>query len=129
MCYFVRSTDRPSIVPLITGHQIARVPLIPRVADAPSYVVGVPQIIRYAIIARAVRASVELIPVKRSGRFPHRRTEPVSTTLRLLPELIKGPAVGAARGALELFTGEALEQGVTNTVTCCSITVASVRTF
>ena len=61
---FVGATDRPSVVALVTGHQIAGIPLVARVADAPPYVVRVPQIIRYAIITRAVRASVQLIAVK-----------------------------------------------------------------
>ena len=50
-------------------------------------------------------------------------------TLRLLPELVEGPPVGAARGTLELLAGEALEERVTNTVPCCSITVSSIGTF
>ena len=53
----------------------------------------------------------------------------MSTTLRLLPEFIKGPAVRTARGALELLAGKPFEQGVTNTVTCCSITVSSIGTL
>ena len=53
----------------------------------------------------------------------------MSRTLRLLPELIKGPAVRTTGRALEFLAGKPFEQRVTNTVTCCSITVASVRTF
>ena len=53
----------------------------------------------------------------------------MSRTLRLLAELIEGPPVRPGRGALELLAREALEQRVTYTVTCCSITVASIGTF
>ena len=53
----------------------------------------------------------------------------MATTLRLLAELVEGPAVGAARGTPELLAGKPFEQRVTNTVPCLSITVASVRTF
>ena len=53
----------------------------------------------------------------------------MATTLRLLAELVEGPPVRTTGGALELLAGEALEEGVTNTVTCCSITVSSIGTF
>ena len=53
----------------------------------------------------------------------------MSRTLRLLAELVEGPAVRTARGAPELLAGKPFEQRVADTITCCSITVASVRTF
>ena len=53
----------------------------------------------------------------------------MSRTLRLLPKFVEGPAVRTTGGALELLAGEAFEERVADTVTCCSITVASVRTF
>ena len=53
----------------------------------------------------------------------------MSGTLRLLAELVEGPAVRTTRGALELLAGEAFEQRVADAITCCSITVSSIGTF
>ena len=125
----IRPTDSPAIVPLITRNQITRISFITGIADATPDQVRVPQVIRHAILARAMRRSVHLIAVERPRRFPHRRTQTVPRALRLLAELVEGPPVRTTRGALELLAGEAFEQRVTNTVTCCSITVSSIGTF
>ena len=53
----------------------------------------------------------------------------MSRTLRLLPEFVKGPAVGAARRALEFLAREPFEQRVADAITCLSITVAPVATL
>ena len=126
---FVRPTDSTSIVALVARNQVAGIPLIPRITNTTMNQVGVPQIIRYAILARAMRASVKLMPVERPRRLPHRRTEPMPRALRLLAELVEGPAVRAGRGALKSFTCEALEKRVTDTVARRAVTVASVRAF
>ena len=126
---FVGPTDRTTIVALITRNQVAGIPFIPRVADAPSYVVRVPQIIRDTIITGTMRRPIQLIPVERPRRLPHGRTEPMPRALRLLAELVEGPAVRAGRGALKFFAREALEKRITDTVPRRAITVASVRTL
>ena len=69
------------------------------------------------------------MPVERPRRLPHRRAQTVPRALRLLAELVEGPAVRAGRGAPESFAREALEERVTDAVPCGSITVASVRTL
>ena len=125
----VGPTDRPTIVALVTRNQVTSVALVARVADATPNQVGVPQIIRYAILARAMRASVKLMPVERPRRLPHRRTQTVPRALRLLAELVEGPAVRAARGTLKFFTGEALEKRVTHTVARGPITITSIGTL
>ena len=125
----IRPTDSPAIVAFIARNQITSVALVPRVADAPPDQVRVPQIVRYAIRTRAMRASVQHIAIKRSRRLPHRRTQTVPRALRLLAELVEGPAVRAGRGALKFFAREALEERITDTVPRRAITVASVRTF
>ena len=51
------------------------------------------------------------------------------TTLRLLAELVEGPAVRAGRGTPEPFAREALEERITDTVPRRAVTVASVRTL
>ena len=129
MCYFICSTHRPPIVPLITSHQITRIALIARIADAPSYVISIPQIIRYTITTRAVRASIQLVPVEATRRFPHRRTQAMSRTLRLLAELVEGPPVRTTGGTFKFLAREAFEQRVTYTITCLSITVSSIGTL
>jgi len=126
---FVGATDRPAIVALITRNQIAGISFITGIADAPPDQVGVPEIIRHAILARAMRASVELMPVERPRRLPHRRAQPMPRALRLLAELVEGPAVRAGRGALKSLAREALEERVTDTVPRRAVAVASVRTF
>ena len=125
----IGATDTSAIVPLVARNQITSVALVARVADAPPDQVRVPQIVRYAIRTRAMRASVQHIAIKRSRRLPHRRTQTVPRALRLLAELVEGPAVRAGRGALKSFTCEALEKRVTDTVARRAVTVASVRAF
>ena len=126
---FIRATDRPAIVALITRNQVTSVALVPRVADAPPDQIRVPQIVRHAILARAMRASVKLMPVERPGSFSHGSTQTMPTTLRLLAELVEGPAVRAGRRTLKSFAREALEKRVTDTVPRRAVTVASVRTL
>ena len=123
------STYSTSIVALIARNQITSVALVARVADATPNQVSVPQIVRHAILARAMRASVKLMPVERPRRLPHRRTQAVPRALRLLAELVEGPAVGAARRTFKFFTREALEQRITYTVARRSVTVASIGTL
>ena len=76
-----------------------------------------------------MRRSVHLIAIKRPRRLPHRRTQAVPRALRLLAELVEGPAVRAGRRTPEPFAREALEKRVTDTVPRRAVTVASVRTF
>ena len=126
---FVRPTDSTSIVALVARNQVAGIPLIPRITNTTMNQVGVPQVIRYAIRSGTMRASVELVPVERPRRLPHRRTQPVPRALRLLAELVEGPAVRAARRTFKSFAREALEERVTDTVSCGSIAVAPIGTL
>ena len=126
---FIRPSYTTSIVPHVARNQVASVALVARIADAPPDQISVPEIIRHAIRTRAVRASVKLMPVERPRRLPHRRTQTVPRALRLLAELVEGPAVRAARGTLKFFTGEALEKRVTHTVARGPITITSIGTL
>ena len=69
------------------------------------------------------------MPVERPRRLPHRRAQTVPRALRLLAELVEGPAVRAGRGTFKSFAREALEEGVTDTVPRRAITITSVRAF
>ena len=106
---FIGAADSPAIVALIARDQIAGISFITGIAYATPDQVGVPEIIRHAILTGTMRASVKLMPVERPRRLPHRRAQAVPRALRLLAELVEGPAVGAARGALKFFAREALK--------------------
>ena len=49
----------------------------------------------------------------------------MARTLRLLAELVEGPAVRTARGTLEFLAGKPFEQGVTNTIPRRAVAVVS----
>ena len=126
---FIGAADSPAIVALIARDQIAGISFITGIAYATPDQVGVPEIIRHAILTGTMRASVKLMPVERPRRLPHRRAQAVPRALRLLAELVEGPAVGPGRGTLKSFAREALEKRVTDTVARRSITVAPIGTL